>query len=94
MQVWLARRPGQNDENRPTGVCQIPIKCVRSTDMKQYPSITNVSSGRLIEFDAYVFDKLDGSNLRFEWDRKVGTHQVAEQLKYTRRVHPQGCRFW
>ena len=39
--------------------------------MKQYPSIpraTNITR----PFDAYLFAKLDGSNLRFEWSPKVG----------------------
>ena len=36
--------------------------------MKSY-----LSNSRLFrEFEAYVFDKLDGSNLRFEWHRKRG----------------------
>lgn len=36
--------------------------------MKAYPSIPR----DFREFEAYVFDKLDGSNLRFEWKRKSG----------------------
>lgn len=36
--------------------------------MKAYPSIPL----RFEEFTAYVFDKIDGSNLRFEWTRKKG----------------------
>jgi hypothetical protein len=35
--------------------------------MKQYPSIdATVRRGILV----YAFDKLDGSNIRAEWDRK------------------------
>jgi hypothetical protein len=41
--------------------------------MKQYPSIPRSFE----EFDAYVFDKLDGSNLRFEWNRKKGFHKFG-----------------
>src|SRR3990167_5004182 len=36
--------------------------------MKEYPSIPR----EFIDFQAYVFDKLDGSNVRFEWARKKG----------------------
>lgn len=39
--------------------------------MKPYPSILPSTGQKFREFDAYVFDKLDGSNLRFEWTRKV-----------------------
>lgn len=36
--------------------------------MKEYPSIPR----DFTDFQAYVFDKLDGSNVRFEWARKKG----------------------
>jgi len=36
--------------------------------MKSYPSIPRSSH----EFKAHTFDKIDGSNLRFEWNRKNG----------------------
>lgn len=39
--------------------------------MKPYPSIQSSIGQKFQEFDAYVFDKLDGSNLRFEWTRKA-----------------------
>lgn len=38
--------------------------------MKEYPSISRSTGQNFQEFDAYVFDKIDGSNLRFEWTRK------------------------
>jgi hypothetical protein len=41
--------------------------------MKSYPSIPRDFS----EFEAYVFDKLDGSNLRFEWSRKGGWNKFG-----------------
>lgn len=37
--------------------------------MKEYPSI---QTGCVRRFRAHVFDKIDGSNLRFEWTRKRG----------------------
>lgn len=40
--------------------------------MKHYPSISRSTGQHFREFDAYVFDKLDGSNLRAEWTRKKG----------------------
>lgn len=36
--------------------------------MKEYPSIPR----EFADFQAYIFDKLDGSNVRFEWVRKKG----------------------
>jgi hypothetical protein len=40
--------------------------------VKEYPSIPSSFGQSFFEFDAYVFDKLDGSNLRFELTRKKG----------------------
>jgi hypothetical protein len=40
--------------------------------MKEYPAIPRSTGQNFREFDAYVFDKLDGSNLRFEWSPKTG----------------------
>lgn len=40
--------------------------------MKSYPSINSSVGQNFREFDAYVFAKMDGSNLRFEWSRKNG----------------------
>lgn len=41
--------------------------------MKTYPSIVKFP----MEFHAHVFDKLDGSNLRFEWSRKPGWYKFG-----------------
>lgn len=45
--------------------------------MKQYPSI------QVDGFDTsrpyYVFDKIDGSNIRAEWDRKKGFHKFGSR---------------
>ena len=40
--------------------------------MKEYPAIPRSTGQNFREFDAYVFDKIDGSNLRFEWSPKAG----------------------
>lgn len=45
--------------------------------MKSYPSIPR----DFREFDAYVFDKLDGSNLRFEWSRKKGWYKFGTKTR-------------
>jgi hypothetical protein len=52
--------------------------------MKTYPSIPRSTGQSFQEFDAYVFDKKDGSNLRFEWSRK--RHKAGEMAwKYGTR---------
>jgi len=43
--------------------------------VKTYPSIPRSTGQDFQEFDAYVFDKLDGSNLRWEWARKSGWYK-------------------
>jgi len=45
--------------------------------MKLYPSISRSTGQSFREFDAYVFDKVDGSNLRFEWSRKRGWYKYG-----------------
>lgn len=45
--------------------------------MKTYPSIPGSMGSKFREFEAYVFDKLDGSNLRFEWSRKNGFYKFG-----------------
>lgn len=45
--------------------------------MRQYPPIPYSGGQRFREFQAYVFDKVDGSNLRAEWTRKRGWHKFG-----------------
>lgn len=45
--------------------------------MKHYPSIRQSRKS----FQAYVFDKLDGSNLRFSWDSKQGWYEYATRTR-------------
>lgn len=46
--------------------------------MKTYPSISGYMGQCLKEMpNAYVFDKLDGSNLRFEWSKKSGWYKFG-----------------
>lgn len=49
--------------------------------MKQYPSILSSQGALFREFDAYIFDKLDGSNLRFEWSRKAGWNKFGTRSR-------------
>lgn len=46
--------------------------------MKSYPSIPR---GIPMEFEAHVFDKIDGSNLRFEWSRKRGWYKFGTRKR-------------
>ncbi len=45
--------------------------------MKAYPSIPHATGQSFRNFDAWVFDKLDGSNLRWEWTRKAGWNKFG-----------------
>lgn len=49
--------------------------------MKLYPSIASSTGQSFREFDAYVFDKIDGSNLRFEWSRKRGWYKYGTRAR-------------
>lgn len=49
--------------------------------MKTYPSIPRAVGQDFFEFDAYVFDKLDGSNLRWEWARKSGWYKQGTKTR-------------
>lgn len=50
--------------------------------MKEYPSIPHSGGTSFRELpNAYVFDKLDGSNLRFEWNRKKGWHKFGTRTR-------------
>jgi len=50
--------------------------------MKEYPSILQSVGTAFREMsDAYVFDKLDGSNLRFEWSKKKGWHKFGTRTR-------------
>ena len=49
--------------------------------MKSYPSIPRSTTSKLREFEAHVFDKIDGSNLRFEWDRKKGWYKFGTRRR-------------
>lgn len=50
--------------------------------MKEYPSIPRSVGNAFRELpDAYVFNKIDGSNLRFAWSRKRGWHKFGTRSR-------------
>jgi hypothetical protein len=50
--------------------------------MKEYPSVPQSIGTAFRELpNAYVFDKLDGSNLRFEWSKKKGWHKFGTRTR-------------
>lgn len=49
--------------------------------MKEYPHILRAAGMNFMEYQAYVFDKLDGSNLRFEWSKKQGWHKFGTRTQ-------------
>ena len=56
--------------------------------MKTYPPIPRSTGQDFREFDAYVFDKLDGSNLRFEWSRKRGWYKYGTRHRMFDQTDP------
>lgn len=49
--------------------------------MKAYPSIPSSNGNSFYEFDAYIFDKIDGSNLRMEWTKKRGWFKFGTRTR-------------
>ena len=45
--------------------------------MKSYPSIKRATGNSFREIKLYTFDKIDGSNLRFEWSKKRGWYKFG-----------------
>lgn len=56
--------------------------------MKSYPSIPRSTGKDFREFDAYIFDKLDGSNLRWEWSRKGGWYKFGTRTRLFDETDP------
>jgi len=53
--------------------------------MKEYPSI---QTGCVQRFRAHIFDKLDGSNLRFEWTKKRGWFKYGTRTRLFDETDP------
>jgi len=50
--------------------------------VKEYPSIPRSTGSAFRELpDAYIFDKLDGSNLRFAWSKKRGWYKFGTRAR-------------
>lgn len=56
--------------------------------MKPYPSIQSSNGQKFREFEAHVFDKIDGSNLRFEWTRKAGWTKFGTRTRLFDHTDP------
>jgi len=60
--------------------------------MKTYPSIVTLNKNKSEPIEMWVFDKLDGSNLRFEWHRKRGWGKFGTRTRLFDRTDPTfGC---
>ena len=61
--------------------------------MKDYPSILGAGSHYAPKGDKCIaFKKYDGSNLRFEWEKKKGWHLFGSRTQVFDRTHPVfGC---
>lgn len=56
--------------------------------MKSYPSIPSSTGQSFFEFDAMIFDKIDGSNLRFEWSKKKGWYKYGTRTQMIDHTDP------
>lgn len=56
--------------------------------MKQYPRIPYYDAG-LFGRQVYAFDKLDGSNIRYEWNRKRGWYKFGTRGNMIDERHEQ-----
>jgi hypothetical protein len=56
--------------------------------LKQYPSILKAQNQLDLDTNFWLFDKLDGSNLRFEWDRQGGWCRFGTRTQMLKPDHP------
>jgi len=56
--------------------------------MLEYPSVPRSTGQEFREFDAYLFDKLDGSNLRFGYSKKQGWHKFGTRRSMFNETDP------
>lgn len=56
--------------------------------MKSYPKIDFYNKG-ILGLECYAFDKLDGSNLRFEWNKKQGWYKFGTRNNMIDRSYPE-----
>jgi hypothetical protein len=65
--------------------------------MKSYPSVAASRGSQFRAFTAHVFDKIDGSNLRFEWSPKRGWYKFGTRKRLfdeTDVVFGSAIRLW
>lgn len=62
--------------------------------MKRYPSIPQRLPKRYRTEPLYIFDKIDGSNLRFEWNREEGWHRWGTRTQIIDHTHPVFGSAW
>ena len=55
--------------------------------MKTYPSIKRYRADRHLGFQGHTFAKLDGSNLRFEWEKKRGWFRFGSRRRVINQEH-------
>ena len=55
--------------------------------MKSYPSIKRFRPDRHLGFQGHTFAKLDGSNLRFEWEKKRGWFRFGTRRRVINEEH-------
>lgn len=56
--------------------------------MKDYPSIARSTGTAFEEFHGHLFAKPDGSNLRWEWNRKKGWYKSGSRTVLFDKTHP------
>ncbi|MFK7766948.1 MAG: hypothetical protein AB8B55_06975 [Mariniblastus sp.] len=57
--------------------------------MKSYPSTKRYRDDRYLGFTGHTFAKLDGSNLRFEWDTKRGWYRFGSRRRLVDESHSE-----
>ena len=56
----------------------LPMIINKEFDLKKYPSISQkIRYG----YEVYAFDKIDGSQIRAEWDKKLGFHKFGSRKR-------------
>ncbi len=63
------------------------ILLTMSVVMKRYPSISQRLPKRYRTEPLFIFDKIDGSNLRFEWNRELGWHRWGTRTQIIDESH-------
>ena len=57
--------------------------------MKEYPSIVAAHGQQFAEFDAHLFEKLDGQNVRAQWSAKTGWYKFGSRHRLVELSDPE-----